>query len=400
MSFENVKSDDDYVTEDLKASAKLSSELAMDISNGVGPDILMNTSSFGQLNSDNCLVDLSPYFQDLDSDKYYKNIIDGAKNDGKLYQLPVCFSIEGIQTDKNNTGKSGVGFTVEEYKQFLYDTLNGADAIELGQNNYFALLFNNMKDSFIKEGKADLSKTEFAELAQYVKENVKQNSQLWSNEPVDTEEVNDSRTVLINKAYHCDCPGISGYLVKRARVQDGTAILGLPSSPLTAFSLSVAVQVITILEPAFAPTEESSAPEAEPTPAPTSQDDQTEENDDILNDLTDEETIDLFVEAIMDEKGVNAPTEEIKEDIKKDLKNQLLQEIDRSLIMELPEDKLEELNRMATANGQIDPNVIANMIKDASLDVTEIVGTTMARFREIYLNGADNEQTTNENTEV
>ena len=245
MSFDNVKSDDDYVTEDLKASAKLSSELAMDIANGVGPDILMNTSSFGQLNSDNCLVDLSPYFQDLDSDKYYKNIIDGAKNDGKLYQLPVCFTIEGIQTDKNNTGKSGVGFTVEEYKQFLYDTLNGADAIELGQNNYFALLFNNMKDSFIQEGKADLSKPEFAELAQYVKENVKQNSQLWNNEPIDTYELNDSRTVLINKAYHCDCPGISGYLVKRARVQDGTAILGLPSSdgrgPMFGTSISVAV---------------------------------------------------------------------------------------------------------------------------------------------------------------
>lgn len=245
MSFDNVKSDDDYVTEDLKASAKLSSELAMDIANGVGPDILMNTSSFGQLNSDNCLVDLSPYFQDLDSDKYYKNIIEGAKTDGKLYQLPVCFTIEGIQTDKNNTGKSGVGFTIEEYKQFLYDTLNGADAIELGQNNYFALLFNNMKDSFIREGEADLSKPEFAELAQYVKENVKQNSQLWNNEPIDTYELNDSRTVLINKAYHCDCPGISGYLVKRARVQDGTAILGLPSSdgrgPMFGTSISVAV---------------------------------------------------------------------------------------------------------------------------------------------------------------
>ena len=101
MSFDNVKSDDDYVTEDLKASAKLSSELAMDIANGVGPDILMNTSSFGQLNSDNCLVDLSPYFQDLDSDKYYKNIIDGAKNDGKLYQLPVCFTIEGISPESD-----------------------------------------------------------------------------------------------------------------------------------------------------------------------------------------------------------------------------------------------------------------------------------------------------------
>ena len=162
-----------------------------------------------------------------------------------------------------------------------------------------------------------------------------------------------------------------------------------------------AEQPATVPTEPVAPVEESSAPEAEPTPAPATQDEQTEANDDILNDLSDEETIDLFIEAIMDEKGVNAPTDEIKEDLKKDLKDQLLREIDRSLIAELPDDKLEELNRIATANGQIDPNEIAKMIEEANLDATEIVGTTMARFREIYLEDKkpDTEQASNEKSE-
>lgn len=107
--------------------------------------------------------------------------------------------------------------------------------------------------------------------------------------------------------------------------------------------------------------------------------------DNILNDLSDEETIDLFIEGIMEEKGIKAPTDEIQQDLKQDLKNQLLTQIDRSLIAELPDDKLEELNRMAVANGQIDPNLIAQMVEDAHLDVTDIVGNTMVRFRELYL---------------
>lgn len=158
-------------------------------------------------------------------------------------------------------------------------------------------------------------------------------------------------------------------------------------------------------EPALQ-SEEVTTPEAEPASTPTSQDDQqgtAEVTDEVLNDLSDEETIDLFIEGIMDEKGVSAPTDEIEADIKKDLKEQLLREIDRSLIAELPDDKLEELNRMVTANGQIDANVIAEMIKESNLDVTDIVGTTMARFREIYLedkSGSENtEQQANKESE-
>lgn len=134
-----------------------------------------------------------------------------------------------------------------------------------------------------------------------------------------------------------------------------------------------------------APVPTESAP-IEPTSSePATSSDSAVSDSGILNDLSDEETIDLFIEGIMIEKGVEAPTEEIKQDLKKDLKDQLLHEIDRSLIGELPDDKLEELSRMAAANGQIDPEVIAKMVEEANLDVTDIVGTTMVRFREIYL---------------
>lgn len=115
------------------------------------------------------------------------------------------------------------------------------------------------------------------------------------------------------------------------------------------------------------------------------------ENNEIPNNLSDEEIIDYFVEGIMEEKGVDAPTDEIRESMKKELKDQLMQQIDRSLVAELPDEKLEELTRTASANGQLDPQVVADAINEAGLDIAEITAGTMQRFREIYLGKTDGE---------
>ena len=109
------------------------------------------------------------------------------------------------------------------------------------------------------------------------------------------------------------------------------------------------------------------------------------ENNSTTNNLSDDEVIDLFIDGIMEEKHVDAPTDEIRQSVHDDLKNKLLAEIDRSLIAELPDDKLEELNRTAAASGQLDPNTVADAIEAAGLDVTEITAITMERFRELYL---------------
>ena len=105
--------DDEVRDIELNENMEMSTRLAMDIINGEGPDIIMDSSMLGQLNNSSYLADLSPYFKDLDPDKYFTNIMEGAKVDGKLYQMPVCFLIEGICTDRANAGASGVGFTTE-----------------------------------------------------------------------------------------------------------------------------------------------------------------------------------------------------------------------------------------------------------------------------------------------
>lgn len=243
--YSDIHSLDDYESAQLTANVKLCDDLAMDIMNGEGPDLLLNTSNMGQLNNDNYLIDLSPYITGLDSDKYFTNIIDGAKYGGKLYQLPISFTIEGIQTDPDYAGNTGVGFTTDEYNRFLYDTLNGKDVIESGQSLYFVKLFNGMSDCFIANNKVNLTGSDFADIAGYVRENVKQDSLSWDTITEENVELVDFTTKGNKTAYYCNCPGISGYLVKRAQIKNGTAILGIPSSdgrgPMFGTDISVAI---------------------------------------------------------------------------------------------------------------------------------------------------------------
>ena len=254
-SYDDVNSEDDWQKANLKYNASMSNELAMDILNGEGPDILLNTSSYGQLNSDNYLVDLNKYIGTLSSDKYFTNVVDAAKNDGKLYQLPLCYMITGIQTKAEYAGKSGVGFTTEEYEKFLKDKLNGKDVVNFGQAAYFSMLFTAMSDKFFVNGKADFTGPEFAELAEFVKDNVPEKAKSWDelyNNYGDGEytyavgvagfkgDTMESQIAMYNSTY-----GFNSYLASVGQLNGATAILGLPSAdgrgPLLDSYISIAI---------------------------------------------------------------------------------------------------------------------------------------------------------------
>ena len=234
--YNKMNSDDDMDAQWLNYSAELSNKLAMDILNGEGPDILMDVSSFGQLNNTECLADLSPYVGNLDPDKYFTNIADAAKVDGKLYNLPLCFSIEGIQTDSKYAGKSGIGFTTEEYEQFLKETLNGKDVISSGQSMYFAKLFNAMSSKFIVNGKADFSDPEFKALAEFVKDNVQERSTSWDE--MNTDENGGYSTYVLGGynvsenglAMYSNCGSYYDFFSGLEALNGSSAILGLPSA--------------------------------------------------------------------------------------------------------------------------------------------------------------------------
>ncbi|MBR4430192.1 MAG: hypothetical protein IKS75_02755 [Clostridiales bacterium] len=238
----DIRSADDYSAYLEEVKAATSSKLATDLMNGEGPDILINASQYGQLNDPEYLTDLTPYMSVLPPDEYFTNIINAAEVDGKLYNLPVSFYIEGIITDGVNAGDSGIGFTIPEYEDFLNNKLNGKDVINNGQNYYFLKLFNNMSDKFISDGKADFSVPEFAELANFVKDNVIVDSQQWEDLYTDDEDPFVTRN---RDAELCVCEGYYSHMIEVAMMTGSSAIVGIPSSdgrgPCAGARVSVAV---------------------------------------------------------------------------------------------------------------------------------------------------------------
>lgn len=213
----------------ITSRAKLSSKLAIDIMNGEGPDILMNVSSFSQLNNSNCLADLSPYVKDYDSENYFSNIIEGSRTEGALYQLPISFGVEGILTKTKNVSNTAKGFTFEEYTKFVDEVTNGKDPIIYGQAVYFTLLFSGMSEKFISNGKVDLSGSEFKELADYVKDNVREEGISWNAWYQSTQADGPIPKAMLTFG---PCAGIGDFYCQGMSVAQGgkgVSLLGLPS---------------------------------------------------------------------------------------------------------------------------------------------------------------------------
>ena len=215
---------DEFENEELRMLEGISNELAIDIMNGDGPDILIDAASCGRLCNSNCLADLTPYLGSLDNDTYFTNIIEGAKKDGALYNMPLSFAVTGIYTNEKYAGKSGVGFTLDEYDKYLDETLNGKDCIRYGQAYYFNLLFNSMSDKFIVNNKADFSGEEFAKMAEFVKDNVREKG-------VTLDEINNSdEWDYVWMGNHVErCSGYGRFFSLKSEVPTGTTILGTPS---------------------------------------------------------------------------------------------------------------------------------------------------------------------------
>ncbi|MBO4460349.1 MAG: extracellular solute-binding protein [Clostridiales bacterium] len=218
-----AQSDDELNLAKLNMNIDVTDQLTQDIINGKGPDILINTNDLGILNNENYLADLSPYFSDLDPSNYYTNIVEASRFGGKLYQMPVSLRIVGIGANHKYGGKSDIGFTFEEYKDFVNGTLNGRDPLGKGRIRYFCDLFNAMSDRFIKDGKADLSCPEFAELANYVKDNVQDKDDSREDEEYDPAP-SDVRSSSIY------CFGLSSYFEELWNYDGDFEIFGYPSA--------------------------------------------------------------------------------------------------------------------------------------------------------------------------
>ncbi len=247
----NADSSDDWAEVELDMMSGISDELAVDLINGEGPDIILDAAALGQLNNENYLADLTAYAKDLSSDEYFTNIIDASYTGDKLYQIPLAFCVNGIQTSSDNAGASGVGFTLDEYVDFVDDACNGTDPIASGQNMYFLTLFNENSTKFIKDGKVDFTGEEFAALAEYCKDNAPEKSASWSESDDMSYGMYYEETTYA--AMDVSSYSLGSYLDNLTYIEGrGDAILGYPSvdgqgpSAAPAFSAAISASTVSV----------------------------------------------------------------------------------------------------------------------------------------------------------
>ncbi len=154
----------------------ISNQLMIDIMSGDGPDVILDGASVDQLNNHEYFVDLNQFVNGsngIDKSQYFSQIFDNAvASDGALYQIPVSFSIGGVLAYKSDVAETQVGFTFDEYNQFVDLACNGKNPIAVNKLDYFSDCIARGYVDYMTDSKVDFNKPEFIALAEYTNENI------------------------------------------------------------------------------------------------------------------------------------------------------------------------------------------------------------------------------------
>ncbi|MCQ2534941.1 MAG: extracellular solute-binding protein [Clostridia bacterium] len=155
----------------MEQDASIANQLAIDMLSGEGPDIILGAYDFTQLNNENYLYDLSDIVDEIDVE-VFDNVIEASKTNGKLYQMPLSFFLSGIYAP-NWKVEGEVGFTFDEYANYVDKGCNGTNPMQLGRMDFFYQCMLSMSDEFFDEkGNVSFQNDAFYELAKYCRDNV------------------------------------------------------------------------------------------------------------------------------------------------------------------------------------------------------------------------------------
>ena len=91
-----------------------------------------------------------------------------------------------------------------------------------------------------------------------------------------------------------------------------------------------------------------------------------------------------FIDKILQEKDLSTVPDDVRVELKRDLEQRLLDQIDRAVLVALPEDKAAELSAKLDDENFTNDDA-AEFIKNSGVDMQSIALETMMRFRELYL---------------
>lgn len=143
-------------------------------------------------------------------------------------------------------------------------------------------------------------------------------------------------------------------------------------------------------DPVMPVTDPAAQPAANPvdTPVePASNDTEMSDADmqAALENMSNDELLDLFAEQMMVDKGLR---DEVDEDVfavlKDDLKDRLAMQINRAILVQLPDDKLEQLDRDLNSDAA-SVESFEKMVTEAGVDIAKTTQDVMEAFRNTYL---------------
>ena len=109
-----------------------------------------------------------------------------------------------------------------------------------------------------------------------------------------------------------------------------------------------------------------------------------------LKSMSNKEVIDLFVNGLIIDKGLNSQDDASKEEIRKELTEKVEDFLTQSLLNSLPDEAIDNLDEKIDS-GAVTQEDITQAIKNSGIDSGQIIVDALVKFRQQYLNSSDNE---------
>ena len=94
--------------------------------------------------------------------------------------------------------------------------------------------------------------------------------------------------------------------------------------------------------------------------------------------------LDQFINEMLDAKKLSGVTEDVRAQLVSDLKQRLLDQINKALIDALPDEKMDEFERLLDDESLTDEQV-QQFIMNSGVDVKKVTTVTMLRFYDLYV---------------
>ncbi len=92
--------------------------------------------------------------------------------------------------------------------------------------------------------------------------------------------------------------------------------------------------------------------------------------------------ITVFINQILDQKGMTGIESDVREQLVADLEKRLLNQINRAIVEAIPQDKLAEFEKLAQ---NADDAAVQQFLADAGVDTQKIATATMVLFKNAYI---------------